>query len=86
MSEKLNYGIMPKTPVLTEGPTLQFGHNPWLLARKVTQMFIEEASDGLEILHWKEPAWYDERNGKIVEIRKPRPRSLRSGSMFYEGE
>jgi hypothetical protein len=82
LSEKLHYGLMPKMPfrLLKEGPTLQVGGNPRLLARIVTSLFIEEAEDGIEILHWEEPEWWDEKGDE----RRPRvPRSIRSDSMFY---
>jgi hypothetical protein len=84
-SEKLNFVHEPKLTrdwLTDEGPTIRYGGNPWLLARKVSGTSSRDIGDNLEDLHWVEPPWYAERQSEIVEIVKPLPRFIRSDSLF----
>ncbi len=65
---------------LPHGDRIRCGHNPWIYARKVSNLIIEvnEATDS-EILTWQEPRvfrWKDENRLDIVLDREGATKSL----------
>ena len=49
------------------------GHNPFLYARKVSDLKVDTTNDGREKISWKEPPKYKFVNGKIEKVRDPWP-------------
>jgi hypothetical protein len=88
LSEKLNMGTKSalKRRFVFEQSTIQYGDNPWLLARRITSVFVREGPEGIEELHWQEPEEHAEKDGKIVVIKKAVKKSIRGDSIFGDDE
>ena len=76
VSELSHYAKKPSNnPYRAEirGRRIHCGHNPFLYARIVSNLKIEETSDGKESITWLEPPLYDFINGKVEMVREPDP-------------
>lgn len=58
--------IVYKAKLNTE--ILECGHNPWIYARKVSNLRIHTNNDeNTELIQWKEPPFFSEENGKPIK-------------------
>ncbi len=64
----------PYLAVISSFSIVRCGHNPFLFARKVSELFVTvDADTGLETIKWMEPPSFSIVNGKVEMIRKPEP-------------
>ncbi len=64
------------------------GHNPFLYARRVSDLEIKIGSDGRESISWMEPPTYELKDNKVQMVKEPFPGAFTrriSGPVSHEG-